>query len=273
MKDKNTTIPFGADEIMNSFLKSNGAPLTDSELKRIKHTESLKDLMALGYIRHEHSNVFLTLQGRMALRQFDEEHKSKSNKESANVFSIIVSVLAILVSILNTVAGLVKNDATVNYASINSFTYMLSALEAMLIGFFVSEIILPSVKYFRFHPVVRVLFGTMAAVLLYFYNALDSRWYPIHPKLRKAFTDLSAWYIAFSGRVQPLVDPVDPDKVNVPVEVGLQLLGKHSRKAPWGVSQLRAESFSISMRFYPHALQAQGRRRRAYVRGCRVLTP
>lgn len=69
------------------------------------------------------------------------------------------------------------------------------------------------------------------------------------------------------------MDPVDPDKVNVPVEVGLQLLGKHSRKAPWGVSQLRAESFSISMRFYPHALQAQGRRRRAYVRGCRVLTP
>lgn len=108
MKDKNTTIPFGADEIMYSFLKSNGAPLTDSELKRIKHAESLKDLMALGYIRHEHSNVFLTLQGRMALRQFDEEHKSKSNKESANVFSIIISVLAILVSMLNTVAGLVK---------------------------------------------------------------------------------------------------------------------------------------------------------------------
>ena len=164
MKDKNTTIPFGADEIMYSFLKSNGAPLTNSELKRIKHTESLKDLMALGYIRHEHSNVFLTLQGRMALRQFDEEHKSKSNKESANVFS----VLAILVSMLNTVAGLVKNDATVNYASINLFTNMLSALEVLLIGFFVSEIILPSVKYFRFHPVARVLFGTMAAVLLFF---------------------------------------------------------------------------------------------------------
>lgn len=168
MKDKNTTIPFGADEIMYSFLKSNGAPLTDSELKRIKHTESLKDLMALGYIRHEHSNVFLTLQGRMALRQFDEEHKSGSNKESANVFSIIISVLAILVSMLNTVAGLVKNDATVNYASINLFTNMLSALEVLLIGFFVSKNILPSVKYFRFHPVARVLFGTMTAVLLYF---------------------------------------------------------------------------------------------------------
>lgn len=68
MKDQNTTIPFGADEIMYSFLKSNGAPLTDSELKRIKHSESLKDLMALGYIRHENSKVFLTLQGRMALR-------------------------------------------------------------------------------------------------------------------------------------------------------------------------------------------------------------
>lgn len=153
---------------MYSFLKSNGAPLTDSELKRIKHTESLKDLMALGYIRHEHSNVFLTLQGRMALRQFDEEHKSKSNKESANVFSIIISVLAILVSMLNTVAGLIKNDATVNYDSINLFTNMLSALETLLIGFFVAEIILPSVKYFRFRPVARVLFGTMAAVLLYF---------------------------------------------------------------------------------------------------------
>lgn len=153
---------------MYSFLKSNGAPLTDSELKRIKHTESLKDLMALGYIRHEHSNVFLTLQGRMALRQFDEEHKSKSNKESANVFSIIISVLAILVSMLNTVAGLVKNDANINYASINLFTNLLSALEVLLIGFFVSEIILPSVKNFRFHRVARVLFGTMAAVLLYF---------------------------------------------------------------------------------------------------------
>lgn len=104
----------------------------------------------------------------MALRQFDEEHKSKSNKESANVFSIIISVLAILVSMLNTVAGLVKNDAPVNYASINLFTNMLSALEVLLIGFFVSEIILPSVKYFRFHTVARVLFGTMAAVLLYF---------------------------------------------------------------------------------------------------------
>ena len=69
------------------------------------------------------------------------------------------------------------------------------------------------------------------------------------------------------------MDPVDPEKVNVPVEVGLQFLGKHSRKAPWGVSQLRAESFSISMRFHPHALQAHGRRRRAYVHGCRVLTP
>lgn len=170
MEDKNTTIPFGADEIMYSFLKSNGAPLTDSELKRIKHTESLKDLMALGYIRHEHSNVFLTLQGKMALRKFNEEHKSKSNKVSANVFSIIISVLAILVSMLNTVAGLVKNDATVNYASINLFTYMLGALEALLIGFFVSEIILPSVKYFRFHPVARSLSGTtMAAVLFIFF--------------------------------------------------------------------------------------------------------
>ena len=139
-------------------------------MKRIKHTESLKDLMALGYIRHEHSNVFLTLHGRMALRKFDEEHKSESNKESANVFSIIISILAILVSMLNTVAGLVKNDATVNYASINLFTYMLSALEALLIGFFVSEIILPSVKYFRFHPVARFLSGTtMAAVLLLFF--------------------------------------------------------------------------------------------------------
>ena len=39
MKDKNTTIPFEADEIMYSFLKSNGAPLTDSKLKWIKHTE------------------------------------------------------------------------------------------------------------------------------------------------------------------------------------------------------------------------------------------
>lgn len=169
MKDQTTTIPFGAEEIMYSFLKSNGAPLTDSELKRIEYTDSVKDLMALGYIRHEHSNVFLTLQGRMALRKFDEEHKSKSNKESANVFSIIISVLAILVSTLNTVAGLVKNDATVNYASINLFTYMLSALEALLIGFFVSEIILPSVKYFRFHPVARVLSGMMAAVLLLLY--------------------------------------------------------------------------------------------------------
>lgn len=45
------------------------------------------------------------------------------------------------------------------------------------------------------------------------------------------------------------MDPVNPEKVNVPVEVGLQFLGKCSRKAPWGVSQLRAESFSISMRF------------------------
>ena len=99
---------------MYSFLKSNGAPLTDSELKRIKHSESLKDLMALGYIRHENSKVFLTLKGRMALRKFDEDHKNKSNKESANVFSIIISVLAILVSMLNTVAGLVKTDATVN---------------------------------------------------------------------------------------------------------------------------------------------------------------
>lgn len=142
MKDQNTTIPFGADEIMYSFLKSNGAPLTDSELKRIKHTESLKDLMALGYIRHEHSNFFLTLQGRMALRKFDEEHKSKSNKESANVFSIIISVLAILVSILNTVVGLVKNDATVNYTSINLFTNMLSTLEVLLIGLFVAEFLL-----------------------------------------------------------------------------------------------------------------------------------
>lgn len=168
MKDKNTTIPFGADEIMYSFLKSNGAPLTDGELKKIKHTESLKDLMALGYIRYEHSNFFLTLQGRMALRKYDEEHKSKSNKESTTVFSIIISVLAILVSMLNTVAGLVKNDANVNYASINLFTNLLSALEVLLIGFFVSEIILPSVKYFRFHRVARFLFGTMAAVLLYF---------------------------------------------------------------------------------------------------------
>lgn len=173
MKDKNTTIPFGADEIMYSFLKSNGAPLTDSELKRIKHAESLKDLMALGYIRHEHSNVFLTLQGRMALRQFYEEHKSKSNKESANVFSIIISVLAILVSMLNTVAGLVKNDANVNYASIILFTNMLSALEVLLIGFFVSEIILPSVKYFRFHPVARFLSGAMmaAVLLISFYSS------------------------------------------------------------------------------------------------------
>lgn len=169
MKDKNTTIPFGADEIMYSFLKSNGAPLTDSELKRIKHTESLKDLMALGYIRHEHSNVFLTLQGRMALRKFDEEHKSKSNKESANVFSIIISVLAILVSILNTVVGLVKNDASVNYTSINLFTNMLSALEVLLIGFFIAEILLPSVKYFRFNPVARYLSGTMMAAVLFIF--------------------------------------------------------------------------------------------------------
>ncbi|MFR8783367.1 MAG: hypothetical protein ACLVHM_09645 [Collinsella sp.] len=145
MKDQNTTIPFGADEIMYSFLKSNGGPLTDSELKRIKHSESLKDLMALGYIRHENSKVFLTLKGRMALRKFDEDHKNKSNKESANVFSIIISVLAILVSMLNTVAGLVKTDATVNYASINLFTYMLSVLEALLIGLFVAEFLLPSV--------------------------------------------------------------------------------------------------------------------------------
>lgn len=128
---------------MYSFLKSNGAPLTDSELKRIKHSESLKDLMALGYIRHENSKVFLTLQGRMALRIFDEDHKNKSNKESANVFSIIISVLAILVSMLNTVAGLVKTDATVNYASINLFTYMLSVLEALLIGLFVAEFYYP----------------------------------------------------------------------------------------------------------------------------------
>lgn len=74
------------------------------------------------------------------------------------------------------------------------------------------------------------------------FNALDSRWYPIHPKLRKAFTDLSTWYIAFSGRVQPLVDPVDPQKANVPVEVGLQFLRKHTREAPWEVSLPRAES-------------------------------
>lgn len=38
------------------------------------------------------------------------------------------------------------------------------------------------------------------------------------------------------------MDPVDPEKVNVPVEVGLQLLGKHSREAPWEVSLPRAES-------------------------------
>ena len=173
MKDKNTTIPFGADEIMYSFLKSNGAPLTDSELKRIKHSESLKDLMALGYIRQENSKVFLTLQGRMALRKFDEDHKNKSNKESANVFSIIISVLAILVSMLNTVAGLVKTDATVNYASINLFTYMLSVLEALLIGLFVAEFLLPSVKYFRFHPVARFLSGAMmaAVLLISFYSS------------------------------------------------------------------------------------------------------
>lgn len=117
--------------------------------------------MALGYIRHENSKVFLTLQGRMALRKFDEDHKNKSNKESANVFSIIISVLAILVSMLNTVAGLVKTDATVNYASINLFTYMLSVLEALLIGLFVAEFLLPSVKNFRFHPVARFLSGAM----------------------------------------------------------------------------------------------------------------
>ena len=165
MKDQNTTIPFGADEIMYSFLKSNGAPLTDSELKRIKHSESLKDLMALGYIRHENSKVFL--------RKFDEDHKNKSNKESANVFSIIISVLAILVSMLNTVAGLVKTDATVNYASINLFTYMLSVLEALLIGLFVAEFLLPSVKYFRFHPVARFLSGAMmaAVLLISFYSS------------------------------------------------------------------------------------------------------
>ena len=175
MKDKNTTIPFGADEIMYSFLKSNGAPLTDSELKKIKHTESLKDLMALGYIRYEHSNFFLTLQGRMALRKYDEEHKSKSNKESTTVFSILISVLAILVSMLNTVAGLVKNDATVNYASINLFTNTLSVLETLLIGFFVSEIILPSVKYFRFHPVARFLSGTMMAAVLFIFFYFSTR--------------------------------------------------------------------------------------------------
>lgn len=87
------------------------------------------------------------------------------------------------------------------------------------------------------------------------------RWLPSRAGLRPAAPrrlvhHTSKRYLAFSGRVQPLVDPVDPEKVNVPVEVGLQFLGKRSRKAPWGVSQLRAESFSISMRFHPHALQA-----------------
>lgn len=232
--------------------------------------------MALGYIRHEHSNVFLTLQGKMALRKFNEEHKSKSNKVSANVFSIIISVLAILVSMLNTVAGLVKNDATVNYASINLFTYMLGALEALLIGFFVSEIILPSVKYFRFHPVARSLSGTtMAAVLFIFFYYSTLYFADGTPSTLSCerLSRTSSYVHHFCGRVQPLVGPVDPEKVNVPVEVGLQFLRKHTREAPWEVSLPRAESFSISMRFHSHALQAQGRRRRAYVRRCRVITP
>ncbi len=38
------------------------------------------------------------------------------------------------------------------------------------------------------------------------------------------------------------MDPVNPEKVNVPVEVGLQFLRKHTREAPWEVSLPRAES-------------------------------
>lgn len=38
------------------------------------------------------------------------------------------------------------------------------------------------------------------------------------------------------------MDPVDPQKANVPVEVGLQFLRKHTREAPWEVSLPRAES-------------------------------
>ena len=39
--------------------------------------------------------------------------------------------------------------------------------------------------------------GSGAFNIILFFNALDSRCYPIHPELRKAFTDLSAWHNTF----------------------------------------------------------------------------